>query len=571
MTAPPPPSPLDGLIRRARAWLDRTRAGRMGSTTARPTALQIAIWIGIVAASAATALHDYDSFQLGAYQDDAVYVILARSLAFGPRYGATNLSGAPAPAGFPFGYPLLLAPLARLFPADAAPMKLLSLAASLIVNAVLFWGWPRLGRGLSHWWALASASLYAMSPLTIDHARMVMSEPIFTAVCLIALCLAADCPHPSRKLRWDISLGIALTLLVFIRSIGVVFVAVIVADLFLALGRSGWRRLVSIGLAGAASLALAVAFTPLSLADLTDSNACYVEDYRAFITGTSRHRTLARLSYAGALVYLAGHHVNNSWRPVLLPVGGGAGELSVLNELGLPLAQPLLNYGLTALVGVGFWIGMRRTGPAPFWLTALAYYGLISFWNWDGTRLLYPIQPQIYLAFAVGSHQVLAWAAGRLRLSQPGRLSGGVLAVWVAGLCAVFGYKSWTIDDSRLHVGDLSLRTAWIGAHSDPADVVMTEALYTDHLYSGRSTVPLAPADRSSRAVLDYFAAHHVTYVLVAPELKWQVDYTPTYSPAMQALLPRIAELAAQGRVARVYELPEDSIAVYWVNPTPAP
>ena len=78
-----------------------------------PTRIQILLWGGIVALTLSLSLINYDSFQIGAYNDDANYVILARTILNSNEYGI-NLSGTDQSITqfqFPFGYPLLLSPL----------------------------------------------------------------------------------------------------------------------------------------------------------------------------------------------------------------------------------------------------------------------------------------------------------------------------------------------------------------------------------------------------------------------------------------------------------------------------
>ena len=53
---------------------------------------------------------------VGVFQDDAIYVVLAKALATGEGFRMTNLPGAPHATHFPPGYPLLLAALWKLFP-----------------------------------------------------------------------------------------------------------------------------------------------------------------------------------------------------------------------------------------------------------------------------------------------------------------------------------------------------------------------------------------------------------------------------------------------------------------------
>ena len=53
---------------------------------------------------------------VGVFQDDAIYVVLAKALASGEGFRMINMPGAPHGTHFPPGYPLVLAALWKLFP-----------------------------------------------------------------------------------------------------------------------------------------------------------------------------------------------------------------------------------------------------------------------------------------------------------------------------------------------------------------------------------------------------------------------------------------------------------------------
>ena len=80
------------------------------------TAGQIALWGALMVAVLWLSMRGWGSFQLGVYQDDATYTVLARSLAGGGPYGLINEPGMPSPPRFGFGFPLLLAPVVKVFP-----------------------------------------------------------------------------------------------------------------------------------------------------------------------------------------------------------------------------------------------------------------------------------------------------------------------------------------------------------------------------------------------------------------------------------------------------------------------
>ena len=145
------------------------------------------VWVAILLAIVVVSLWDYDSFEMGAWVDDATYIGLARALWQPDSYAWLAANTDNAALTFPPGYSLVLAPLVALFPDGFLIPQLTSLLFTLLCATVLYWGWPWFAPGTSEKWAIAVTILYGVSSLTIEHTRMVMSEPLFTLLTLLAL------------------------------------------------------------------------------------------------------------------------------------------------------------------------------------------------------------------------------------------------------------------------------------------------------------------------------------------------------------------------------------------------
>ena len=63
-----------------------------------------------------TAILSVTPWPVGAYEDDAIYTLLAKALASGEGYRMINLPGTPAATHYPPGYPFLLSLLWRVWP-----------------------------------------------------------------------------------------------------------------------------------------------------------------------------------------------------------------------------------------------------------------------------------------------------------------------------------------------------------------------------------------------------------------------------------------------------------------------
>ena len=123
--------------------------------------------------------------------DNTEFIILARSLAQGDGMTLINFPTPRVATKYPFGFPLMLSPLAALFePTSASGMTdwvamkwliVLSFAAAIVVLYYLVcdqWGRPA---------AAAVAALTMTNPLLVDYGHQVMSEVPFLLFSLLAL------------------------------------------------------------------------------------------------------------------------------------------------------------------------------------------------------------------------------------------------------------------------------------------------------------------------------------------------------------------------------------------------
>jgi hypothetical protein len=195
----------------------------------------VALWACLMAFTVLLAARNWRGFQIGVYQDDAEYAVLARSLVHSPAYGLINAPGEPAASRYPFGYPLALAPFAALFPNSLDALRGPSLIASLLNVSILFWGWKLLNPSGSRFWAAAVAVVYALSPLVLGAATMVMSEAVFSALALLAFLLARRSRGSGLlNVCLTVALGALLTLVVCTRTVGLLVPIALLASGVLA-------------------------------------------------------------------------------------------------------------------------------------------------------------------------------------------------------------------------------------------------------------------------------------------------------------------------------------------------
>ena len=166
--------------------------------------------------------------------DNAEFIALAHSLAQGEGLSHINLPDPRPATKYPFGFPLLLAPLAWVFPGDWVPMKVGVLVLFALGMAVLYQlAQERMGQlpGL----AVVALSLVlgksylthgptgvAYGPLLLHYAHQVMSEVPYLTFSLLALWLVErGVGREGIKGNWWLVGGFACTIWAYyIRTAG---------------------------------------------------------------------------------------------------------------------------------------------------------------------------------------------------------------------------------------------------------------------------------------------------------------------------------------------------------------
>src|ERR1019366_5056821 len=118
-----------------------------------------------VAASLALGVFAMNPLPIGAFHDDARYLLLARSIAEGTGYRFVFVPGAPAGTHFPPAFPLVLAALWKVAPAFPASVTLFKLLNALLLALAAFaaFVFARARAGLASWTAAGVALAFAGS------------------------------------------------------------------------------------------------------------------------------------------------------------------------------------------------------------------------------------------------------------------------------------------------------------------------------------------------------------------------------------------------------------------------
>lgn len=535
--------------------------------------IQVALWIALILWTIALTLTRLDAFQIGAYHDDADYLVLARSLAYTGHYGLMNRPGTqPGPAPFPCGFPLVLAPFTRLVSVPQAIM-IPSLVATLAVASILFWGWPTLS-SRSRWWGLAVSGLYLLAPLTVEHARMVMSEAVFTLFLLAAIWLIERIARGGQPLWVALAAGALLAMVPITRTVGLLLWPVAIAYLVVRCGRRVGRELGRLLVGGLLCIGLIVGLVRVPVSGLfpvrylTEPNAALLTALRLKISAAdpaplmpTEYLTQDQVGgqqvdngqVVATYARRAAFHIHRDLRRLVLPTGGGTREQVLANRLGMPALPRIIGLLSFALVVLGYVLWLREEGINLLSLFVPLYAVALLFWNWDSPRLLYPVQPPLEFALLLGVEAVLFGLCSRVHTICLRRYQHAAMAALIVMLALVSAYNSLNIDDSSYHVGDLRARTAWLRANAPASAVLMTEAPQIDYLYSERRTVPFPAHSTTATELAEALRQTGTDYVLLAPEIRWSDVYSPAYSPKALVLLDLIKELEAQHEIALVY------------------
>lgn len=539
-----------------------TVVGTLRQSPSHATASHIVAWAVLLVVVLWLSLRGWGSFQLGVYQDDGVYTVLARSLAFGDQYGLINQPGPPPPPKFGFGFPLLLAPVAKLFPHTMEGLSAVSLAATLLNVSLLFWGWHALSPTTSRWWGLATASLYGLSPNTIGGTRMVMSEPVFTSFALAGVLLAERCCGRGRAGRWaPVALGIVLALTMFTRTIGVALALAALLRLTIA---NRARCLPLVLLAGVGAVACVLVVTPIEVRHLLPWE--YLNELHAGAGETSaRPRAESLLDQA---VRVSSGYITQEIRRSVFVIGSGEREHALAAHLGVPRAPEVVGATIAAGAVIGGWQSLQAQALCPTALLfEVLYFGVLAIWPWSSVRFLYPIQPLLSFQFLLG----VAWVGSRLARRAKSRTAGPRIATATAAaayalLVLLSAWKSLGVEDSRRFTRDLTVGTTWLAANSAADAIVMARYPEDVYLYSGRHTVDaqLAPSAESFDRLLDQ---ERIDYLLVGPALSWSPAGAIQYADVDRSLLALATALASRGRLDLVYASdPQQKVLVFRVN-----
>jgi len=427
--------------------------------------------IGILALIVGVAVTD--RYHVGVFHDDAMYVILARSLATGEGYRYLNLPGAPEATHFPPGYPALLALAWRMmpsFPANVTLFKLLN-AAFLCASAVLVAQFvhERLG---SKRWGIALGLVTAVSVPLLVLVTMVLSEPLFLSLLLASLLLAERFVTGTPSMRRALGLGVLVGCLTLVRTHGIVLVPAAALPLLL---QRRWREAAMFALS---AIAVLIPWQLWSGAHVGGLPAPLEGNYGSYVGWWIRGYHEMGFSMIGETLRRTVPETTAMLTALFSPARG-----SVAHGITLVALIALAVTGARALV---------TRAPVTL-LFLLGYLAIAMVWPFQPSRFVWGVWPLVLLVIVAAGWSI---TSGLPRWPVSARAALAALLLWIGVGYAAYELRAarggWWASISRSGDKRISAAVAWTSANTSLSDVVAADDEGAVFLYTGRKAVPVA-------------------------------------------------------------------------------
>lgn len=435
--------------------------------------LERLIPVVLVAVVMLVALLTVTPWPVGAFQDDAMYVVLAKALATGEGYRMINLPGSPHATHFPPGYPFFLSLLWRASPSFPANIVLFKFANAMWLSLAALGAWA-FARTRLGWNPVPSALAAAAGTLAIVVllvTGVVLSEPMFMALLFPALMLA-ERAAAGGSVRLAIAAGLACGALALVRTLGAVLVPA--AFVVMIYRRQVWS---AVALATAAAIFLGPwqlwlnawqhEIPPILMGKYGAYGPWMAQGYQEGGIAFARDVANANLGSIGRFLGYAFMPMAAAWpRAVAFTVA-------------------------LALAALGAGVLVRRAAVTALFLAA--YAAVIVVWPFAPDRFVLAVWPLLTICGLAGIAAIWRW-----RPASPVRrglryVSIALSAAVVLGFATynARGYrKQWWASVQRDAGQRARPIVEWVAASTAPADVLMTDDDLIVYLYTGRRGLP---------------------------------------------------------------------------------
>lgn len=347
----------------------------------------------------------WGSFYVGYFNDDVIYIALARSLSRGSGYCDLEYVGAPAHGKYPPLLPVMLTPFQAVAPDALEAMRIVGVGGALAALALLI-GWLAGASPRIRW---GTALLLACNPFLVRYAPTVQSDALFMAMLILYLRVAQPFESTAPTPRQASLLGLLAALAFYLRSVGAVLVPATL--LWMAVRRQGLRP-----------MAAYVAVFTLAVAPWVVGRG--LVGYRGDVTNGYTQQTWQAITGQNLGFYIPA-----------LPLALIADPMRFLVDLlGPSPSGPLwtLVVFTWALVGIGFAVREGRR-PSLAGFLFVIYAGVFVMWPFRDVRFFLPVFPLLLLYLCCGADRLLMRSSPRRGPIVVSTL-GVALGVWLVGL-----------------------------------------------------------------------------------------------------------------------------------------
>lgn len=466
--------------------------------------------------------------------DSTRYLVWARSLAFFDGYHDTTVPDAVRYVVHAPLYPLLLAPVALLFPLSVTAAKLWTLLFGLL-GLMIFYRWNAHNAGRHA--ALVACIVLAASPLYLMFSTEVLSDIPFAAIAILLFSMVEvylGSEQPSFIVLTTLSVIISAGTL--LREIGF---SLLLGTVLFMLIQQRWRHAVLIGVVPILVYAAwyvrnEIVVAGFELPSLTNARL-FTHHFFTSPEASLLHELIARIGtnisvYAnsvGKLLFFPFH----SWLQFDV-VFLDEQPLSALNAV-LDVVRIPLILGTAGSVLYGAYLDLKTSPAALHRFLVLAFYiGIILIYPVNDIRFMVPLLVLMTFWFGVTLSALIVRSAAQRALRRMVLFgSVGLLLlpniVWDAQFVSnCRNYNSSPLDfyastrDMKRYPSHFTkpfrLVGAWITAHADSSPVILTQwkdlACWVSGIkvYSSDQTVPL---DDFESVIRDYGITHLVSVV----------------------------------------------------------
>ena len=412
---------------------------------------------------------------VGVFQDDAIYVVLAKALASGEGYRMINLPGAPHATHFPPGYPLVLAALWKIFPSFPDNIVVFKFVNALFLagTAIVTYRFCRSRLELGPLGAFVASAVGTTSVVVLIITGVVLSEPLYMLLVVPTL-LVAERAAESGEARTAAGAGALIGLLALVRTVGVFLLP---AALIVLLVRRRWR---SAAILAVVAMAILVPWQLWISAYQGETPGPLVGKYGAYGPWLAEGYRAGGWSFARAVLEKNADELFGFLGYITLPVP--------------PVWPRFVSLGtVLALLVVGAASAWRRIPTTILFL--LGYGAVILAWPFEPTRFALAWWPVLASLFVAGVRRVWRWrpSAAVLQLVRVGSLAASVVIAGGYATYNVRGVRQKYWVNIQSDAGTQAKPIAeWVARATRPEDVVISDHDLIVYLYAGRRAVPTA-------------------------------------------------------------------------------